>query len=30
MFDTVSEDLDGVEFVDRPLGKGDNPKTAVA
>ena len=30
VFDTVIEDLDGVEFVDRPWGKGDNPKTAVA
>ena len=29
-FDTVIEDLDEVEFVDRPWGKGDNPKTAVA
>ena len=29
VFDTVIEDLDGVEFVDRPWGKGDNPKTAV-
>ena len=30
VFDTVNEDLDGVEFVDRPWCKGDNPKTAVA
>ena len=30
VFDTVIEDLDGVEFVDRPWGKGDNPKTAVS
>jgi cephalosporin hydroxylase len=30
VFDTVIEDLDGVEFVDRPWSKGDNPKTAVA
>ena len=30
VFDTVIEDLDGVKFVDRPWGKGDNPKTAVA
>ena len=30
VFDTVIEDLDGVEFVDRPWGKGDNPKTALA
>ena len=30
VFDTVIEDLDDVEFVDRPWGKGDNPKTAVA
>ena len=30
VFDTVIEDLDGVEFVDRPGGKGNNPKTAVA
>ena len=30
VFDTVIEDLDGVEFVDRPWGKGDNPKTAIA
>ena len=30
VFDTVIEDLDGVEFVERPWGKGDNPKTAVA
>ena len=29
MFDTVIEDLDGVEFVDRPWGKGNNSKTAV-
>jgi cephalosporin hydroxylase len=28
--DTVIEDLDGVEFADRPWGKGNNPKTAVA
>jgi cephalosporin hydroxylase len=30
VFDTVIEELDDVEFVDRPRGKGDNPKTAVA
>ena len=30
VFDTMIEDLDGVEFVDRPWGKGNNPKTAVA
>ncbi len=30
VFDTVIEDLEGVEFVDRPWGKGDNQKTAVA
>ena len=30
VFDTVIEDLEGVEFVDRLWGKGDNPKTAVA
>jgi hypothetical protein len=30
VFDTVIEDLDGVEFEDRPWGKGDNPKTAVS
>ena len=30
VFDTVIEDLVGAEFVDRPWGKGDNPKTAVA
>ena len=30
VFDTVIEDLDGVEFVDRPWGKGNNPKIAVA
>ena len=30
VFDTVIENLDGVEFVDRPWGKGNNPKTAVA
>ena len=29
VFDTVIEDLDDVEFVDRPWGKGKNPKTAV-
>ena len=29
VFDTVIEDLDCVEFVDRPWGKGNNPKTAV-
>ena len=29
VFDTVIEDLDGVEFADRPWGKGNNPKTAV-
>jgi cephalosporin hydroxylase len=30
VFDSVIKDPDGVEFVDRPWGKGDNPKTAVA
>ena len=30
VFDTVIEDLEGVEFIDRPWGKGNNPKTAVA
>ena len=30
VFDTMIDDLDGVEFVDRPWGKGNNPKTAVA
>lgn len=30
VFDTVIEDLEGVEFTDRPWGKGNNPKTAVA
>jgi len=30
VFDTVIEDLKKVEFTDRPWGKGDNPKTAVA
>ena len=30
VFDTVIEDLDGVEFADRPWGRGNNPKTAVA
>jgi len=30
VFDTVIEDLEGVEFVDRPWGRGNNPKTAVA
>ena len=30
VFDTVIEDLDGVEFVDRPWGKSNNPKTSVA
>jgi len=30
VLDTVIEDLEGVEFTDRPWGKGDNPKTAVA
>jgi cephalosporin hydroxylase len=30
VFDIVIEDLDEVEFVDRPWGKGNNPKTAVA
>ena len=30
VFDTVIEDLEGVQFTDRPWGKGDNPKTAVA
>ena len=29
-FDTVIEDLDELEFVDRPWGKGNNPKTASA
>ena len=29
VFDTVIEDLDGVEFVDRPWGKGNNSKTVV-
>ena len=29
VFDTVIEDLAGVEFDDRPWGKGNNPKTAV-
>ncbi len=30
VFDTVIEELEGVEFTDRPWGKGDNPKTAVS
>jgi len=30
IFDTVIEDFEGVEFTDRPWGKGDNSKTAVA
>jgi len=30
VLDTVIEDLEGVEFADRPWGKGNNPKTAVA
>ena len=30
MFDTVIEHRNGVEFADRPFGKGDNPKTASA
>jgi len=30
VFDTVIEDLEGVEFTDHPWGKGNNPKTAVA
>ena len=30
VFDTVIEDLEDVEFDDRPWGKGNNPKTAVA
>jgi len=30
VFDTVIEDLEEVEFTDRPWGKGNNPKTAVA
>ena len=30
VFDTVIEDLDGVHFSDRPWGKGNNPRTAVA
>lgn len=30
VFDTVIEDLESVEFDDRPWGKGNNPKTAVA
>ena len=29
VFDTVIEDLEGVEIDDRPWGKGNNPKTAV-
>ena len=29
VFDTVIEDLEGVEFSDRPWGRGNNPKTAV-
>lgn len=30
VFDTVIEDLDGVEIMERPWGIGNNPKTAVA
>jgi cephalosporin hydroxylase len=30
VFDTVIEHRNGVEFADRPFGKGDNPKTASA
>ena len=30
VFDTVIEDIDYAKFLDRPWGKGDNPKTAVA
>ena len=30
VFDTAIEDRDGVEFVNLPSGKGNNPKTAVA
>ena len=30
VFDTIIEDLEGVKFVDRSWGKGNNPKTAVA
>ena len=30
VFDTVIENLDDGEFVDRPWSKGNNPKTAVA
>jgi cephalosporin hydroxylase len=30
VFDTVIEDLDEIEFIDRPWRKGNNPKTAVA
>jgi len=30
IFDTIIEDLEGVEFTDRPWRKGNNPKTAVA
>ena len=29
VFDTVVEDLPNDVYVDRPWGKGDNPKTAV-
>ncbi len=30
VFDTVIEDLDDIEFIDRPWRKGNNPKTAIA
>jgi cephalosporin hydroxylase len=30
VFSAVIEDLDEVEFVDRPSDKGNNPKTVVA
>ncbi len=29
VFDTIIEDLEGIENPDRPWGQGDNPKTAV-